>query len=277
MTYSFSRGTSRFAQSYVKNIGSTVYDKQGIEYDDTVDNLAARLDFKATSDLNLGASVLYSNRYHDGVTNASYDSAFVKSHKAAGVAFDSVYQAEKGVLTSTLSYSQAQDTLESDDSSYIYHPADRTNGDWPYSGGYGDVNQQQDTTELKVDWLQNAFVQDGIQHTLHLGAELKHIKQFYEVEGDIVSQTYRCISGTSSCADANSDGVVDYDDEYLFIQNEIPANKLEKSYQAYGVFVEDTIKYEDWKLNLGLKSGLQHHSGKPRYLSPRQCHLGHFQ
>lgn len=254
MTYSFSRGTSRFAQSYVKNIGSTVYDKQGIEYDDTVDNLAARLDFKATSDLNLGASVLYSNRYHDGVTNASYDSAFVKSHKAAGVAFDSVYQAEKGVLTSTLSYSQAQDTLESDDSSYIYHPADRTNGDWPYSGGYGDVNQQQDTTELKVDWLQNAFVQDGIQHTLHLGAELKHIKQFYEVEGDIVSQTYRCISGTSSCADANSDGVVDYDDEYLFIQNEIPANKLEKSYQAYGVFVEDTIKYEDWKLNLGLRA-----------------------
>ncbi|RBO80022.1 TonB-dependent receptor [Marinomonas aquiplantarum] len=254
MTYSFSRGVSRFAQSYVKNIGNTVYDKQGVEYDDTVDNLAARLDVKATSDLNFGASVIYSNRYHDGVTNASYDSAFVKSHKATGVSLDAVYQAEKGVLTSLLSYSKAQDTLASDDSSYVYHPADRTNGDWPYSGGYGDINQQQDTTAVGLDWLQKAFVVGDFQHTLHLGVELSHIKQFYEVEGDIISQTYRCISGSSSCADANSDGVVDYDDEYLFIQSETAANKLEKSYLAYGAFVEDTIEHKDWTYYLGLRA-----------------------
>ncbi|WP_394181076.1 secretin and TonB N-terminal domain-containing protein [Marinomonas posidonica] len=255
MTYSFSRGTSRFAQSYQRKTSNLDLGRQGIEYDDTVDNLATRIDFKATSDLNLGASVLYSNRYHDGLTSSSYESAFVKSHKATGIAFDTVYQAQKGLLTSRLSYNQAQDTLASDDSIYINHPADAANGDWPYSGGFGDVNQQQNTAALTLDWLQNAFVVGDFQHSFHLGGELKHIKQFYEVEDDIISQTYKCISTVNKfCADANSDGVVDYDDEYLLVQSEIAANKLEKSYLAYGAFVEDSIKHKDWTYYLGLRA-----------------------
>tara|TARA_R110001632_G_scaffold44289_3_gene112750 strand:- start:11928 stop:13886 length:1959 start_codon:yes stop_codon:yes gene_type:complete len=51
MTFTASRATSAFDQSYVKNIGNTVYGKQGVEYDDTVDNVMARFDYKATQDL----------------------------------------------------------------------------------------------------------------------------------------------------------------------------------------------------------------------------------
>ncbi|BDX03925.1 hypothetical protein MACH16_26730 [Marinomonas pontica] len=59
MTFTASRATSAFDQSYVKNIGNTVYGKQGVEYDDTVDNAMARFDYKASQNLDVGVSMLY--------------------------------------------------------------------------------------------------------------------------------------------------------------------------------------------------------------------------
>jgi hypothetical protein len=252
MTFTASRATSAFDQSYVKNIGNTVYGKQGVEYDDTVDNVMARFDYKATQDLDVGVSMLYANRYHDGVTNASYDSKFVKSHQATGIGFDTVFRTNSGVLKTLLSYDEAKDTLDSDDSTYAYHYVDYYNGNWPYSGGYGNVNQQQDSAKFTVEWLQNAFDAGSYEHSLQTGLELGYKKMFYEVEGDIVSQNYRCIN--SGCADSNGDGVIDYDDEYLRITNIIAANKLEKTYHSAAVYLSDTIKKGDWTHYFGVRA-----------------------
>jgi len=252
MTFTASRATSAFDQSYVKNIGNTVYGKQGVEYDDTVDNVMARFDYKASQDLDVGVSMLYANRYHDGVTNASYDSKFVKSHQATGIGFDTVFRTNSGVLKTLLSYDEAKDTLDSDDSTYIYHYVDYYNGNWPYSGGYGNVNQQQNSAKFTVEWLQNAFGVGSYEHSLQTGLELGYKKMFYEVEGDIVSQNYRCIN--SGCADSNGDGVIDYDDEYLRITNIIAANKLEKTYHSAAVYLSDTIKKGDWTHYFGVRA-----------------------
>lgn len=266
MTFTASRATSAFDQSYVKNIGNTVYGKQGVEYDDTVDNVMARFDYKASQDLDVGVSMLYANRYHDGVTNASYDSAFVKSHQATGIGFDTVFRTNSGVLKTLLSYDEAKDTLDSDDSTYTYHYVDYYNGNWPYSGGYGNVNQQQNSAKFTVEWLQNAFDVGSYKHSLQTGLELGYKKMFYEVEGDIVSENYRCIN--SGCADSNGDGVIDYDDEYLRITNIIAANKLEKTYHSAAVYFSDTIKKGDWTHYLGVRADYDSSLGNVN-LSPR--------
>ncbi|WP_219703471.1 TonB-dependent receptor [Marinomonas lutimaris] len=252
MTFTASRANSNFDQSYVRNIGRTVYGKQGISYDDTIDNLMARFDYKANQNLDIGVSILYANRYHDGVTNASYDSAFIKSHKASGISSEVIYKADSGTLTTTLSYDEARDTLSSDDSEYIYHYTDFYNGRWPYTGGYGNINQQQNTTTLKFDWLHKAFDVGSFKHTFKVGAELNRKKQFYQVEDQIVSENYQCI--ISGCGDTNSDGVIDYDDEYLRILNIVDANKLEKSSHSEGVYLSDTIENGDWTYYLGLRA-----------------------
>ncbi|RBP83170.1 hypothetical protein EBI01_11785 [Marinomonas rhizomae] len=266
MTFTASRATSAFDQSYVKNIGNTVYGKQGVEYDDTVDNVMARFDYKASQDLDIGVSMLYANRYHDGVTNASFDSAFVKSHQALGLGIDTEYRMNSGVLKTLLSYDEAKDTLDSDDSTYTYHYVDYYNGNWPYSGGYGNVNQQQNSAKLTVEWLQNAFDVGTYEHSLQTGLELGYKKMFYEVDGDIVSQNYRCIN--NGCADSNGDGVIDYDDEYLRITNIIAANKLEKTYHSAAVYFSDTIKKGDWTHYLGVRADYSSSLGNVD-LSPR--------
>ncbi|MGO2235867.1 MAG: TonB-dependent receptor plug domain-containing protein [Marinomonas sp.] len=266
MTFTASRANSNFDQSYVKNIGNTVYGKQGISYDDTIDNLMARFDYKANQNLDIGVSILYANRYHDGVTNASYDSAFIKSHKASGISSEVIYNADSGILKTTFSYDEARDTLSSDDSEYIYHYADYYNGRWPYTGGYGNINQQQNTTTLKFDWLHKAFDVGSFKHTFRVGAELNRKKQFYQVEDKIVSENYQCV--ISRCGDTNSDGVIDYNDEYLRILNIIDANKLEKSSHSEGVYLSDTIENGDWTYYLGLRADYESTLGNLNF-SPR--------
>ncbi|MBJ7538947.1 TonB-dependent receptor [Marinomonas transparens] len=251
MTFTASRGRSNFDQSYVKNIGSSIYGKQGKAYDDTIDNMNARFDYDANQDLHLTVSMLYANRYHDGITNASYDSSFVKLHQAAGIVAKSTYKAPLGTLIAKLSYDQAKDALDSDDSTYTYHYVDYYNGNWPYSGGYGDINQQQNRSEFKLDWVQNAFNVGDYRHVLHTGIELGYKKQFYQVDGDIVNENYQCIN--SGCADNNSDGVIDYGDEYLRVYSIIEANKFEKESHSVAAYLEDTISIGNWAYNFGAR------------------------
>lgn len=259
LTYTASRATSNFAQVYDKRVKTKYsdvnYGHQGIEYDDTVDNIMLRFDYRANNNLNIGSSIMYANRHHDGLTSSTFDSAFIKSHKAVGINTDIEYKATNGRLLTTLSYNEASDTIESDSSTYSYHPADKTAGVWPYSGGYGNVDQQQNTTKLSVDWLQNAFQLGSSEHSLRTGLELGFIKQFYQVDGDIVNDSFSCLTSLNGiCQDENNDGVVDHQDEYLRIRNEVERNKLQKDYHSIGAYFSDTVKYGDWTYYAGIRA-----------------------
>lgn len=259
MTYTASRGTSHFDQIYDKRIKTKTtdinYGHQGIGYDDTVDNVMLRFDYRANDHLNVGTSFLYANRHHDGLTSATYDSSFIKSHKAAGVTTEVEYKTDRGRLLTRLSYNEASDSIESDDATYSYHPADKTAGLWPYSGGYGNVEQQQETTALSVDWLQHAFQTGGFEHSLRTGGEFSFIKQFYQVDGDIVNDVFSCVQAVKSdCQDVNNDGSIDRQDEYLRTRSVVAENKLQKDYHSIGTYISDTVKYGDWTYYAGIRA-----------------------
>jgi len=244
VTFTASRATSNFSQSYVKNIGSTIYGQQGIEYDDTVDNFMGRVDHKANDKLDLGMSILYANRYHDGLTSASYESGFVKSHQSNGIGIDAEYLAENGTLKGKISYSESSDNLDSDDSFYTYHQADYYAGGWPYEGGYGDINQQQNTTELSLDWIQNTFSFANADHIIKTGLKLDYETMFYEVEDDISYSFYRC----------ETTGCTDRDDEYLYSTSEVEKNKLDVSGYSAGVYLSDNFTVGDFDYYLGVRA-----------------------
>lgn len=259
LTYTASRANSNFAQVYDKRVKTKYSDvnfgHQGIEYDDTVDNIMLRFDYRVNSNLNIGSSIMYANRHHDGLTSATFDSAFIKSHKAVGINTDIEYKATNGRLLTTLSYNEASDSIQSDDSTYSYHPVDRESSRWPYSGGYGNVNQQQNTTNLKFDWLQNAFQVGRFEHSLRTGLELGFIKQFYQVDGDIINEIFACRDANNGlCLDADNDGSLDRDDEYLRSRNIISENKFQKTYHSIGIHFSDTVKYGDWSYYAGIRA-----------------------
>ncbi|MBD5771242.1 TonB-dependent receptor [Marinomonas colpomeniae] len=244
LTFTASRATSQFAQIYNQSFAGTDFGDTALDYEDTIDNAMIRLDHRVNNSLDVGMSVLYANRYHDGVTSDTYDSNFVKSHQSVGVGFNSDYHVNKGTLKAKLSYSEKSDNLDSDESTFIYHQADYYAGNFPYSGGYGDINQQQDTTELSLDWEHDTFSFIGMEHDIKAGVTLNHQTMFYETESDIAYQYYRC----------STTGCTDYSDEYLWIERTIDKNKLEISGHSVGTYLSDRFTVGDWAYYLGVRA-----------------------
>ncbi len=251
---SVSRSQSDFNQVYTDNAGRG--QQKQVEYTDQINNVLGRLDFIASDSLDLGISARYSARNYNGITSTSYDSPFTKTHQAYGITGESIYHSTKGTLTTKLSFDRASDSIDSDSSTYDYHPTSGYLDQSPYSGGYGDIRQQQDTQSVSSIWEHESLSWGETSHNLSTGIEASRIDSFYEVEDDIVSNLYRCISGSASagCDDSNSDGNHDVNDEYLFTKQIIAGNRFNKSYQKFGAFVEDTINYGNWSATLGLRA-----------------------
>ena len=249
-----SRSQSDFEQVYKDNAGRGT--KTPVDYQDQINNVMGRLDYSASDRLDLSLSARYSDRNHNGITSTSYDSPFTKTHQAYGLTGESIYYGSAGNLTTKLSFDRAFDELDSESAIYAYHPSENYTGDSQYSGGYGDVRQQQDTTSFSTQWQQNPISWGDTFHSLSTGLQVSQIDAFYEVEGDIIGETYRCLSGSASagCNDSNGDGVHDENDEYLRTRSVLSANKFNKTYQTYGAFVEDSISAGNWTFNLGLRA-----------------------
>ena len=249
-----SRSQSDFEQVYTDNAGRG--EKRPVEYTDRIDNILGRLDYIASDRLELGAAIRYSNRLHNGITSTSYDAPFDNSHGAFGVTGESVYQADSGQLTSKLSFDSAYDAVNSDSSLYVYHPTAAFYDEATYSGGYGAIRQQQDTSSFTTKWEHNPLVWGSTVHTLSTGLQFSQVDAFYEVEDDIINELYGCLSGSTSagCDDSNNDGVHDASDEYLRTQSILASNRFEKSYQTYAAHLQDSINIGNWTFNLGLRA-----------------------
>jgi YD repeat-containing protein len=249
-----SRAQSDFKQVYKdrSSSGSNI----PVEYTDQLNNVMGRLDYSASDRLNLGLSVRYSDRNHDGITADTFDSPFIKTHQAYGLTGESIYDGESGSLTTKLSFDRAFDQLDSESSTYTTHPTEFYNGNSAYSGGYGDVRQQQDTSALDIKWEHNPLLFGATSHSLSTGLQISNIDAFYEVEDDIIAENYSCLSGSFSagCDDSNNDGTHDINDEYLLSKHVLSANRFNKSYQTYGMFLGDRIQTGNWTFNLALRA-----------------------
>jgi hypothetical protein len=250
-TLTVSRKTSEFRQQY-ENRSDEV---RSIYYDDTIDNLMGRIDAKVNDRVNLGFSFRYSDRFHDGLTSTDYADTFVKSHTAYGVGNNFDYRFDNSVLTIDTAFDRSFDELDSQSNVYSFHPSANYYNGLPYSGGYGDILQQQDTFSINTKWVRDAIALGQTKHTFTLGADLAFKKAFYQAYGSEYYQ-YACLSGSSSagCNDSNSDGVHDENDEYLTRYGVLEGNKITKHYQSYGVYLEDRIDIHDWTLTAGVRA-----------------------
>ncbi|WP_417561119.1 TonB-dependent receptor plug domain-containing protein [Marinomonas sp.] len=255
-TLTISRKTSEFRQQY-ENRSDEV---KSIYYDDTIDNMMARIDAKVNDRVDLGFSFRYSNRFHDGLTSKDYADTFVKSHTAYGVGNNFEYRFDNSVLTVDTAYDRSFDELDSESNVYTYHPTENFYNGLPYSGGYGDILQQQDTLSINTKWVRDAIVLGRTQHTFTLGTDLAFKKAFYEAKGsEFYSYTCSLLpsSGTgesAGCLDSNSDDIHDEKDEYLKTYGVLSANKLNKNYQSHAVYLQDKVEINNWTVTAGIRA-----------------------
>jgi|GEM_PF-1288805 hypothetical protein len=233
----FSRKTSKFKQNYVD---LSTREEKDVYYDDTVDNIMGRIDSKVSDRLDLGLNFKYSNRYYTGITSTSYTAPFERSHEAYGVSMEANYHFDSSLLSITGGFDRSIDALDSESSTYTYDPRTKA-----YSGGYGDITQQQDRYTLGSKWLHDAFSIGSTRHSVTLGAELKYTNSFYSVDGDITNNIYRC-TPTNCTGDASTD--------YLWRVTETKAGKLEKDYDSYALFIQDEIALGNWTTTVGVRA-----------------------
>ncbi|MBU2239004.1 MAG: TonB-dependent receptor plug domain-containing protein, partial [Gammaproteobacteria bacterium] len=250
-TLTISRKTSEFRQQYENRSG----DVKSIYYDDTIDNMMARIDAKVNDRVDLGFSFRYSNRFHDGLTSKDYADTFVKSHTAYGVGNNFEYRFDNSVLTVDTAFDRSFDELDSESNVYTFHPTENYYNGLPYSGGYGDILQQQDTLSINTKWVRDAIALGQTQHTFTLGTDLAFKEAFYQAKGSEHYQ-YACLSGStgSGCNDSNSDGVHDENDEYLKTYGVLSANKLNKNYQSHAIYFQDKVDINNWILTAGIRA-----------------------
>lgn len=251
VTLSASRRYSRFAQEYEKRYHFARREVQRIQYEDVVDNVLGRVvDTWGVNDV--GLSLRFARRRHDGLTSTTYDGAFAKTHDGYGVTADWTRPVADGELQLRIGFDRLGDSLDSDSDMFTFHEfAENSDRYSQYEGAYGDSAQAQTRLSIKPQWTSTAGG-DGVQHTLKIGGELRRSQSFYERPRDVVFHQYACLrdNGRNGCHDMDGDGVSSAGDEYLWRVSTYYAGKVDLDYSEAAFYLGDQIRVGRWQFNL---------------------------
>ena len=283
ITLSLSKRQSDFAQEYENDADVITH----IRNSDEIDNLMGRLTGKLGG-FNVGLAYRYTNRAHDGITSTTYTGAFVKEHRGAGWTLDGDRDYEMGNLSLTLSSDRMSDELDSDGTYFSYHEYLESSGESRFSGAFGDVKQSQSRTSFKPKFTFNAQEFNNNVHNVSIGGEFRSTSSYYERPEEVMYEQYYCVrdNGREGCRDQDGDGRSSAGDEFLNRRFFYQAGKVDVDYSEFAVYVQDSIEFERWDANLGLRgdqnSYLDNFNLSPRlsvawYINreqPRTVHFG---
>ena len=265
LTLGLTRRQSRFAQQY-ENDADVL---QMVEYEDHIDNLMGRLDTKL-GNTDAGLSFRYTNRTHDGITATTYTGAFEKDHQGYGFTVDLGRPVATGTLDLKLTFDRVSDSLDSDQSFFMYHEYLEGSGQSRFEGAFGAIEQQQTRIALKPKWSLNPLSLAGREHTITVGGEYRNTRSYYERPEDVVYEQYYCVRdmGREGCRDTDGSGASSAGDEYLNRRWFYKAGKVNLNYNEVSVYAEDRIDLGGWQLSVGLRgdwdSFLENFNASPR-------------
>lgn len=252
-----SRRRSRFMQQYEKRYHVGRREVQQIRYQDQIDNVVGRIDGTLAGN-EVGLSLRYSKRRHDGLTSTTYDGAFEKEHDGYGATGDFSRELGMGTLQLQISFDRLGDALDSDSDQFSFHEyAEGSALESQYQGAYGDSATEQRRFGLKPKWTATIAGRGGnVEHAIAVGGNLRRTSSFYERPSDITFMQYFCLrdNGRNGCRDMDGDGASSAGDEYLFRVANYYAGKVKLRYGELAAYVEDRIRVGRWQFNLGLRA-----------------------
>ena len=245
-----SRKTSEFAQEYEDDTDTI----RQIYYDDNIDNLTGRID-TIMFGTEVGMSVRYSNRAHDGLTSTTYTGGFVREHEGYGFSVDVEPLELEGRVKLKFSYDVVTDSMDSESSMFVYHEYLENSGISRFDGAFGDMNQEQTRFSLSETYEFMPLEIFGNEHRFTIGAEVRQTVSFYERPETITYEQYYCVrdNGSNGCVDQDGDGLSSSGDEYLNRRFFYQTGKVRVRYRDSAAFVEDLIEFGPFNLRLGLR------------------------
>ena len=253
LTLGASRRSSTFLQTYTGETGL----QHRTYYDDSIDNLHAKIDHQFSERLHASLSLRHADRTHDGLTSTRYDDMFTKSHNSWGIGGNLEYQLLSGArFTLDMALDRMSDQLDSDSNLFTRHES--LEGSLPtQSGGYGDITQRQTTINLSPELVLPAMQLGASRHQISFGGDFKYSDSYYKRPETTTFLEYSCIqdNGSNGCIDQDGSGSSDYGDEYLSRAFYYGAGEVALDYTSVALYLEDQIEHGNWRFRLGLRAG----------------------
>lgn len=169
-----------------------------------------------------------------------------------------VWSAPLATVEQNLSWSQLENSRRSD-ADYIVYWRSSTRKNWSNTafaneGGFGDIEQQQQSLgyKLKADW--NAFHALGMEHNLQTGLELASSSTSYDrakaYTSYTVASTTSCVGGDPWCSiGTTSNG---WAGQYAKTKT-VTQGKVEFDTRSWALFVQDEMRWGRLKVRPGVR------------------------
>lgn len=224
-----------------------------------------KIDAGSDLDFSITASPGESNRFVPDRKNSAYVNTYDGMIIAAGLR----KSIDTGVLNARVSYKENESSRKSEQQDYHQYlfnenknwgVSGNSNSDFSAEGGYGDIEQKEKVTNIKVDYDVNPFEALGVNHELKLGFEVEQNSYLFNRESDRFNYSYagakNCATLSGAVAENCEIGSVQYlrakwDAQFMSNIIGFKAGKFEHNTYYKALYIEDSIKYK----SLGLKFG----------------------
>ncbi|WP_299018373.1 TonB-dependent siderophore receptor [uncultured Photobacterium sp.] len=229
-------GVSRRESDITQN---RVVDKEGTidEQEQTrlIDNVMVNFRWQPVADKKLDLSLRYSayesgQFYDDFVQNN-----FVDQHRAYGATVSWQQPIVTGLLTTTASYDDFNDSRDSNSAKVIEAYVD----DKIYrDGGYGDSELRQRNATVKIDYKSNSFNALGLQHRVTSGLSVTETKYNFKRFGDVHQTMTLSIPGWGESVDHH---------DIAF------KGTVTTDYRSYSAYIDNSMAVGNWSFRPGVR------------------------
>ncbi|MCW3149489.1 TonB-dependent receptor plug domain-containing protein [Stutzerimonas stutzeri] len=249
--------TRSFGLTHSSDVASEEHDQKR-----RIDNYFIKAAWQINDDWSLDLGLT-----HAPETSSSYGPNAIDSYREVKQGGDSIsarliWNAPLAKLEQNLSWSSLENSRESE-SDYLRIWRRSTSKNWSSlatasEGGFGDIEQLQESFayKLKADW--HAFNALGLEHKFQSGFELSRSSSHYERLSDYYTNALNGTASTNWCASddpwcALGSTMNGWPGQYIKAYTLTEAAKIEFDTTSWAVFLQDEIRYQRLTLRPGVR------------------------
>lgn len=226
-----------------------------------IDNYFLKSFWQINERWDLDVTLIHAPETEHGYGNNALDSARDVNAGGDGVAARLVWDAPYARVVQNLSWNRLENSRSSE-SDYMIAWRSSTTKSWSSSttaseGGFGDIEQQQQSLGYKVtaDW--SAFQSLGLEHNIQTGMELSHSSTYYDRSTPFTSysvggmtKTATCVGNDPLCSVGKT--VNGWEGQYAKTKT-VTEGRIEFDTRSWAVFLQDDMRFWRFKVRPGVR------------------------
>ncbi|MBH3428999.1 TonB-dependent receptor [Pseudomonas alkylphenolica] len=242
------------------NDGKAGYTAQQEDQERKSQSVFLKAVYKASERLDLEGSFTSSPEEATYFRDNALDTGYTIKSGGTLLNFKADYQADSAKITQQFAWSRMENSRDSDAddwNNWVKNDVKNWGVSTPQEGGYGDIDQTQDSYEYKLEAAWDAMDFYGSRHSLTTGMELKYQAFSYERLTASDVNVYGALPGTTTCASASSLGGDRYCDsdarQYVRQLTRYAAGDFDFNVNSAALYVQDEIEIGRVTLRPGVR------------------------